>query len=220
MFTDPDTYILFRNSLIYALATVTISLSIGIVLVWLIERTDLPAKELVLALVLLPMAIPGMVKAIGWAMLANPNLGVLNSFLRELFGLTDRYGPLNVYSLGGMIFVSALSHVPSVTLMIAGAFRSFDPSLEEAALMSGAEWRQHAAAGDAAAVEALAAGCVRVFLRRRSRRLPDPGDSRSQRRYPCLQHQDLSGHQSGAWPARLRSRQHLFSSLLLLVALC
>lgn len=142
VFTDPDTFILFRNSLVYALATVSISLAIGVVLVWLIERTDLPAKGIILALVLLPVAIPGMVKAIGWAMLANPNMGVLNSMLRDVFGLEDRYGPINIYSLGGIIFVSALSHVPSVTLMIAGAFRSFDPVLEEAAQMSGAEWRQ------------------------------------------------------------------------------
>jgi iron(III) transport system permease protein len=142
VFSDPDTLIVLANSLIYALATVGISLTIGMALVWLIERTDLPAKEIVLALVLLPVAIPGMVKAIGWAMLANPNMGVLNSIARDLFGLVDRWGPLNIYSLGGIIFVSALSHVPSVTLMIAGAFRSFDPALEEAAQMSGAEWRQ------------------------------------------------------------------------------
>lgn len=142
VFTDPDTFVLFRNSIVYALATVSISLAIGVVLVWIIERTDLPGKGIVLALVLLPVAIPGMVKAIGWAMLANPNMGVLNSMLRDVFALEDRYGPLNIYSLGGIIFVSALSHVPSVTLMIAGAFRSFDPVLEEAAQMSGAEWQQ------------------------------------------------------------------------------
>ena len=140
VFSDPETFLLFQNSIVYALATVSISMSIAVVLVWLIERTDLPAKDLVLALVLLPIAIPGMVKAIGWAMLANPNQGVLNALARSWFGLSESWGPLNIYSLSGIIFVSALSHVPSVTLMIAGAFRSFDPTLEEAALMSGADW--------------------------------------------------------------------------------
>lgn len=142
VFSDPDTFILFHNSLLYAFATVVISVTIAAVIVWLVERTDLPARHLVFALVLLPIAIPGMVKAIGWALLGNPNMGLLNAFARSLFGLSETWGPLNIYSLGGMIFVSALSHVPSVTLMIAGAFRNFDPSLEEASEMSGAPWRK------------------------------------------------------------------------------
>lgn len=141
VFSDPGTFILFQNSLVYALATVVIALTVATILVWLIERTDLPARNLVFALVLLPIAIPGMVKAIGWAMLANPNMGILNAMARNLLGLSENWGPINIYSLGGIIFVSALSHVPSVALMIAGTFRNFDPVLEEASEMSGARWR-------------------------------------------------------------------------------
>lgn len=141
VFSDTGTFILFQNSLVYALATVVIALTVATILVWLIERTDLPARNLVFALVLLPIAIPGMVKAIGWAMLANPNMGILNAMARNLLGLNENWGPINIYSLGGIIFVSALSHVPSVALMIAGTFRNFDPVLEEASEMSGARWR-------------------------------------------------------------------------------
>lgn len=141
VFSDPGTFILFQNSLTYALATVVIALTIATILVWLIERTDLPARNLVFGLILLPIAIPGMVKAIGWAMLANPNMGLLNVYARSLFGLSETWGPINIYSLWGIIFVSALSHVPSVALMIAGTFRNFDPALEEASEMSGAHWR-------------------------------------------------------------------------------
>jgi iron(III) transport system permease protein len=140
VFDNVETFILFQNSLIYALSTVVISLAIAGVLVWLIERTDLPARNLVFGLILLPIAIPGLVKAIGWSMLANPNLGLLNVWYRQIFGAGENYGPLNVYSLTGIIFVSALSHVPSVTLMIAGTFRNFDPALEEASESSGAHW--------------------------------------------------------------------------------
>ena len=140
VFSNVETFILFRNSLIYALATVSLSLAIAGVLVWLMERTDLPARNLVFGLILLPIAIPGLVKAIGWSLLANPNRGVLNVFARDFLGFQGDYGPLNIYSLTGIIFVSALSHVPSVTLMIAGAFRNFDPALEEASELSGANW--------------------------------------------------------------------------------
>jgi iron(III) transport system permease protein len=140
VFSDAETFILFQNSLVYALATVIISLTIAVILVWLIERTDLPGRNLVFGLILLPIAIPGLVKAIGWAMLANPNQGLLNVWFRGIFGVGENYGPLNIYSLTGIIFVSALSHVPSVVLMIAGTFRNFDPALEEASESSGAHW--------------------------------------------------------------------------------
>jgi len=140
VFDNAETFILFQNSIVYALATVIIALTIAVILVWLIERTDLPARNVVFGLILIPIAIPGLVKAIGWAMLANPNLGLLNVWYREIFGAGENYGPLNIYSLTGIIFVSALSHVPSVTLMIAGTFRNFDPALEEASESSGAHW--------------------------------------------------------------------------------
>jgi iron(III) transport system permease protein len=137
-FNDPETYLLLQTSLLYALGSVLTALTIAVVLVWLIERTDLPRGNVVLALVLAPLAIPGMVKAIGWSFLANPNIGVLNLLLRQLPGFGSGWGPINIYSLPGIIFVSALSHVPSMILMIAGAFRNFDPTLEEAGQVSGA----------------------------------------------------------------------------------
>jgi len=140
VFSDPETFLLFQNSLVYAFATVVISMALAAALVWIIERTDLTARNLIFGLVLLPIAIPGMVKAIGWSMLANPTNGLLNSFIRDLLGMESYLGPLNIYSLTGIIFVSALSHVPSVALMIAGAFRNFDPALEEASELSGAHW--------------------------------------------------------------------------------
>ena len=114
------------------IAWVAIAMALGVALVWLVERSDLPARNTVFALALLPIAVPGMVKALGWSMLGNPNNGILNLMARNLFDLDIDRGPLNVYSLGGIIFVSALSHVPSVALMIAGAFRNFDPVMEEA----------------------------------------------------------------------------------------
>jgi iron(III) transport system permease protein len=138
-FSDPETFLLFQNSIVYATLSVSFALAIGGTLVWLIERTDLPGRNVIFSLILLPIAIPGMVKAIGWAMMANPTIGILNNFLRQLGWGTD-FGPINIYSLPGIIFVSALSHIPSVTLMIAGAFRNFDPVLEEASSMSGAHW--------------------------------------------------------------------------------
>ena len=46
--------------------------------------------------------------------------------------------PLDIYSLGGMIFLEGLRLVPTAFLMLVPLMRSMDPSLEEAAAVSGA----------------------------------------------------------------------------------
>ena len=50
--------------------------------------------------------------------------------------------PFNIYSLGGMILVEGLALVPSAFLILAPAARNLDPSLEESALVSGANTGQ------------------------------------------------------------------------------
>src|SRR5262249_27261427 len=102
---SPETYVLLQNSVVYALATLTIALVLAAAVVWLLERTDLPGRSLIFALVMLPIAIPGMVKAIAWSLLANPNMGLLNGLVRTTFGIEDTWGPLNIYSLPGIVFV-------------------------------------------------------------------------------------------------------------------
>ncbi len=135
---SPETYILFRNSLLYALCSVSGALAIAIPLVWLTERTDLPGKNLLFTLLLIPLAMPAMIKAIGWSFLASPSIGVVNVVTRSVFSMDTTTGPFNIYTLPGIIFVSILSLVPSIMLLIAGPFRSFDPSFEEASEVSGA----------------------------------------------------------------------------------
>jgi iron(III) transport system permease protein len=132
VFASSETYVLLQNSLVYAFGAVALSVSIAVVLVWLIERTDLPGRNLVFTFILVPLAIPGLIKAIGWSLLANPRMGALNVMLRSMLGMADDTGPVNIYSLGGIIFISTLSMVPSVVLMISGCFHNFDPALEEA----------------------------------------------------------------------------------------
>jgi len=55
-----------------------------------------------------------------------------------LLGLKGGPGPINIYTIPGMIVVSALSFVPMIYIMISGVFARVDPSLEEAARTSGA----------------------------------------------------------------------------------
>lgn len=133
---SPEFYRLAWTTFLFAVGSAAGALSIGIVMAWLVERTDLPARGLVRVMIILPMATPPMLLAIGWVMLLSPRTGFFNDVLQWLFGLDG--APFNIYSLGGMIFVEALSLVPSTFLILSPSFRNMDPNLEEAALTSGA----------------------------------------------------------------------------------
>jgi iron(III) transport system permease protein len=120
----------------FAVGSMLGALAIGIVMAWLVERTDLPYRGLVRVLVILPMATPPVLLAIGWVMLLSPRTGAINEALQGLFGLES--APFDIFSMSGMIFVESLSLVPSTFLILSPAFRNMDPNLEEAAMTSGA----------------------------------------------------------------------------------
>jgi iron(III) transport system permease protein len=116
-----------------------ITLVIAVLFAWLIERTDMPLRNLAWTLILIPMAIPGVLFALGWALLLAPRTGAMNVLLRgalETIGIQLTEGPFNIYSVWGLIFLDGLRGVTTVFLMVVGAFRMMDPSLEEAARTS------------------------------------------------------------------------------------
>jgi iron(III) transport system permease protein len=113
-----------------------LTLGIAILFAWLIERTDMPLRNLAWTLILIPMAIPGVLFALGWALLLSPKTGAVNLLLRgamNWLGLEVAVGPINIYSVGGLIFLDGLRGVTTVFLMVVGAFRMMDPTMEEAA---------------------------------------------------------------------------------------
>lgn len=138
VFTDPVTYTLLRNTFLYVLLSMAVAMLIAVPFAWLIERTDMPFRNAVYTLLLLPVAIPSFITALAWVLLLGPNAGIINVGLREVFDIEGRRGPLNVYSLPGMVLITAVAIVPTMFLLLSGLFRNFNPQLEEASSTSGA----------------------------------------------------------------------------------
>ncbi len=135
------TYVALFNTLVYASTGTFFSLAIALFFAWLIERTDLPWRNAAWTLLLVPMAMPGLLFAMGWIFLLEPRIGLINVGLRSflaLFGFQLDQGPINIHTLAGLIFLDGLRGVTTIFLMIAGAFRMMDPALEESARASGA----------------------------------------------------------------------------------
>jgi iron(III) transport system permease protein len=131
-----ETVRLFGNSIAFGVGSSAVAFVSGTFFAWVNERTNTPFKSLFFALSLIPLVIPAILFTVSWILLASPKIGIANFALQALFG-TD-YVFVDVYSMGGMIFVDGMHQSPLAFLMMTAAFRAMDPALEEAALMSGA----------------------------------------------------------------------------------
>ena len=136
VYTDPDTYALLGNTVIYVAGSALLGISLSVTLAWLVERTNMPGKVWIYAGVPMTLAVPGMLQAMAWVLLLSPRIGLINKSLQSLLDLDQP--PINIYSLGGMIFLEGLRLVPTAFLMLVPLMRSMDPTLEEAAAVSGA----------------------------------------------------------------------------------
>ena len=127
-----------KNTLIAATATMIFGTLLAFPLAWLVGRTNLYGRKFFRALFVLTYMVPPYVGALAWLRLLNPNVGTMNQWLRALLHLSDTPGPLNVYTLPGMIWVLTSFYYPYAFITISRAMEKMDPSLEEASRVSGA----------------------------------------------------------------------------------
>jgi iron(III) transport system permease protein len=123
------------NTFNFSIGSALLATLIGGTVAWLVVRTDTPLRGLGYFTAFASFGTPFILYTIGWLLLLG-KAGPVNYWLKTLL---DQSGPvINVYSLSGMIFIEALLWSPFVFLMLAAAFRSMDPSLEEASSVCGA----------------------------------------------------------------------------------
>ena len=138
LFADPViTARILPDTFVFVVGTVVVVFVIGLGLAWLVERTDLPGREIWFSLILFPLLVPTPVLAIAWIFLLGPNAGWLNLVMRAALGL-EGSGPVDIFSMGGLILCQALASTPFVFLLLGAALRAMDPALEEASGTSGA----------------------------------------------------------------------------------
>ncbi len=140
-YSNPQTYSMFFNTAMLAGFSTAISVALATFFAFLTERTDMPFRNVAWGLILVPMAMPGLLFAVSWTFLLSPQIGLFNVWIRSVlgwFGADVTTGPLNIYSLWGMVLLEGLRGVTTTFLIMVGAFRAMDPSLEEAARVAGA----------------------------------------------------------------------------------
>ena len=127
-----------RNTLIAASCTMVFGTAIAFPLAWLVGRTNLGGRKFFRSLFVLTYMVPPYVGAMAWLRLLNKNVGTINLVIRSVFHLQVTEGPLNIYTLGGMIWVLTTFYYPYAFITISRAMEKMDPSYEEASRISGA----------------------------------------------------------------------------------
>ncbi len=123
------------NSFVFAIGSALLSLLIGGLAAWLVERTNAPLKSLTYLTNVIALGTPYVLYTSAWLLLLARS-GPINTWYRQLTGETGVI--INVYGMGGMILIEGLLWSPLVFLLLGATLRNFNPAPEEAARMSGA----------------------------------------------------------------------------------
>lgn len=126
--------VLLNTAIIIAVSS-TLATVIGGVLAVVATKLKLRWAEAFRAIPLVPLTIAPLVGAIGWVFLLAPRTGWINIFLRQFTGGDE--GPLNIFTLPGVIFVTTLYIVPYVFATMASALDRINSETFEAFLLNG-----------------------------------------------------------------------------------
>lgn len=124
------------NTLQLSLLVMIYSVIITFPLAWFVGRTNLPGKGFLRTTLVATYMIPPYVGAIAWVQLLNPSVGYLNMIINSLFGFEKSI--FDIYTMGGLTWVLTLFYSPFAFITISRAMEKMDPTLEEAARISGA----------------------------------------------------------------------------------
>ena len=122
------------NTLVACGGGTLIAVAIGLMFSWIVVRTNTPFKRFIAAASILPLFAPPLVAGVAWTILGSPKTGLINTMFKWLH--LDWH--VDFYSLTGLVFVFGIYYAPYVYMFTASALRNMDPSLEEAAEISGA----------------------------------------------------------------------------------
>lgn len=137
MLEDPLVWNSVQVTVLFTLATVALTITIGLALAMLLSSGG-PGKALLRAILILPFVMSPALIGVSWRFMFNPEHGLFSALLSPLGGgMTDALGSA---ALAPWVVVSAdVWHwVPYVTLMMMAALATVPQDAREAAAMDGA----------------------------------------------------------------------------------
>jgi iron(III) transport system permease protein len=88
------------NTLALSAIVSVLALLLGGALAWLVGRTDMPGRNQMALLLVVPLLISNLITTLAWIALAAPNAGFLNAWFRPLTGVRTLF---DIYSFQGIV---------------------------------------------------------------------------------------------------------------------
>ncbi len=136
-FRDPRIFEAIRNTFTLWFLNFIFSFPLAIAISLILARTHIPWTHGLEYLFWISFVFPSLANTVGWIMLLDPDIGMVNTAL-ELLPFIEE-GPFNIYSFWGIVWTKLQSDsVSYFVILLTPAFRNMDQALEEAARVSGA----------------------------------------------------------------------------------
>jgi len=129
--STPEARSALRLSLVCSLWATALSIVFGVPLAWMLARSRMPARNLVRALVILPMVLPPVVGGVA-LLLGFGRRGLIGGWLYDLDGIQL------TFSTAGAVLAETFVAMPFLVITVEAGLRSMDRRYEEAASTLGA----------------------------------------------------------------------------------
>jgi len=124
------------NTFKLVFARLAVAFPVSILLAWILARTDIPGANWLEFMFWIAFFLPALPVTLGWIMLADPQYGLLNQAFKLLPFVHGSV--FNIYSFWGIVWAHFAGGTLAVQVMLlTGAFRNMDATLEEASNVSG-----------------------------------------------------------------------------------
>lgn len=140
VFTSPDVNQAWINTFLYVLIGVSLSTIMALLVALGLQR-NFRGRAVVLAILVLPWALPAVTEGIIWSWIYDPDFGVLNSILHSA-GIIKQYRVWLSQSRLATIFLIEVVQIwqisPLATILILSSLQSIPDELYDAAQVDGA----------------------------------------------------------------------------------
>jgi iron(III) transport system permease protein len=137
-FERPELLVSLGNTFLIFGSVTIISMPLGVLIAWALARVKMPFSYGLEFCFWIAFMVPTISVTMGWIFLADPTLGLLNRALQKLPFFNSNEGPLNIFSVPGIVWVHLMARsIADKVILLTPAFRNMDAALEEAARVSG-----------------------------------------------------------------------------------
>jgi multiple sugar transport system permease protein len=140
VFSNPEIRQSLGNTAIYVVFGVVLSVALGTMFGLLLQR-KFRGRGIVLALMVLPWALPGVVEGVIWSWIYDPTFGVLNSTLKSV-GVIHNYqlwvGTHHIETIFFISLVQVWQITPLAAILVLASLQTIPSELYEAADVDGA----------------------------------------------------------------------------------